>query len=352
MTITATPSVEWVDTSAGVISAVLPWRLPTLPSINDGDLSAPVRNRLRGNAIGIVHQITHRRFEIRRVTRRIVSAGPDPYLGPSIDLSLLDPIDTPRRVVAITIDGAVTLDWFQAEHRLYATAGTALGVFLGSCCPIWSANVELVIDEGESPPTEVLEAAAWLYGELVKMHLGDECDLPSNATSVSRDGVTVQLSPDFTDAVPMLGIVKRLYGDQISTFRLIDPTMVPLVAPTTRVEVQNGDSTRPLSITRGDTASFSFSFVEASGSGVVPTNIAGRTYAAQIRDGAGVLVATFTATPADAANGLLVLTLTSIQTAALVAGATYWWDLQETVGAEVTTMFVGSRVFVAEQVTQ
>ena len=79
-------------------------------------------------------------------------------------------------------------------------------------------------------------------------------------------------------------------------------------------------------------------------------DIAGYQYAAQIRDTAGNLAATFTCAIVDAATGKFSVALTNAQTAALVAGTTYRWDLEETVSG-VTIQLAFGDVSVSDEVT-
>lgn len=91
-------------------------------------------------------------------------------------------------------------------------------------------------------------------------------------------------------------------------------------------------ATRNLTIYMGDAYDHEITFTDADGD---PINMAG-TWRAQIRkrvSDAAALVA-FTVDTTDAATGVLVLSLTKAETAALTDGGA-WWDLEET-GAGVT----------------
>lgn len=79
-------------------------------------------------------------------------------------------------------------------------------------------------------------------------------------------------------------------------------------------------------------------------------NLAGYTYAAQIRDVAGNLAATFTCAVVDAGAGTFSVSLTNAQTAALTAGTVYRWDLEETISG-VTIQLIYGDVSVTDEVT-
>jgi len=90
----------------------------------------------------------------------------------------------------------------------------------------------------------------------------------------------------------------------------------------------------------GDSKQININFKNNAGSYV---NITGRTYKAQIRRTADDpnVMAEFTCVIANGAQGQLVLTLTPTQTSALRAGSAKW-DLQETYGSTVNTIFKGT----------
>jgi len=73
----------------------------------------------------------------------------------------------------------------------------------------------------------------------------------------------------------------------------------------------------------------------------------GRTWEAQVRaslDEPDTIIATFTVDDADAAAGVLLLTLPATESANLITvggRATYYWDLQATESGVVKTWFAG-----------
>lgn len=353
MVIAATPSVQWVDSAGNVSVQTLPWRLPTVgripPAIST--LSTELVDQLRGAAIEVVHEVTGRRFELRRRVLRVIRPGARDDVV-RFDLGLVDPLFTPRNVIAVRVDGVPTFDWVQAEEFLYPIPGTRLEALLAGAGPYTTTRLEIEVDEGEPVEALVLQAAAYLFAEFVKLAVGDECDLPANATSVSRDGVSVQLSTDFTESVPILGIVKRLAGTRQS-WRMIDPVKFPVVIPVSSTTTPNA-AARNLIAVAGDTETYEFGFVRLADGAPVPEDISGRTYAALVRTtptGSGSPAATFLCEIIDGPGGILLLTLDNSVTSGLTPGAAYWWDLQETVDGEPTTLFAGSRLIVRPSVT-
>lgn len=109
---------------------------------------------------------------------------------------------------------------------------------------------------------------------------------------------------------------------------------------------------RNLVIVHGDDYSHTVTVVDSDSVAIVLT---GRTYAAQIRSSpatAGTADATFTVSLTNLATGIVVISLTDTQTAALIPGLPYFWDLQETVTATTfTTTILAGKVSVVQDVT-
>lgn len=98
------------------------------------------------------------------------------------------------------------------------------------------------------------------------------------------------------------------------------------------------DSTVYVSAYRGDDIDLDVALFGAAGQGL---DITGWSWAAQLRDSAGVLVADWTVLVTDAVAGELSLMLTAAQTSGL-ALADFDWDLQATdTSASVKTLVVG-----------
>jgi hypothetical protein len=78
-------------------------------------------------------------------------------------------------------------------------------------------------------------------------------------------------------------------------------------------------------------------------------NITSRTYSGQIRKkrNSDTIAATFSSEITNAANGVVVMSLTSANTANIAAGS-YVYDFQETNGSVVTTLITGVVTVVGE----
>ena len=83
----------------------------------------------------------------------------------------------------------------------------------------------------------------------------------------------------------------------------------------------------------------------------VVTNIAGYSFAAQVRTTTGTLVQSMTCTVTNAAAGQFTVSLTGAQTAALTAGTLYVWSLEQSVSGVVSELIRGY-VNVVDEVTQ
>jgi hypothetical protein len=106
----------------------------------------------------------------------------------------------------------------------------------------------------------------------------------------------------------------------------------------------------PLSIRIGDTETISLTMQDSASAAI---NIAGRSYAAQIRPSAdsSTVLASFTcALVGSGSTGQVTCTLPASTTSALSAG-TGVFDLQETNGTVVTTILAG-QVTITQDVTR
>lgn len=99
-------------------------------------------------------------------------------------------------------------------------------------------------------------------------------------------------------------------------------------------------ATRNITIYQGDTYAHELRIKNSANANVTITS---RTYTGQIRKkrNSDTAAATFTSEITNAANGIVVLSLTSAQTANIAAG-TYVYDFQETNGATITTLITGT----------
>jgi len=95
-----------------------------------------------------------------------------------------------------------------------------------------------------------------------------------------------------------------------------------------------------LTFVRGDTETVQ---VTMTSDGTTPVDITGRTYAAQMRTTPDIaaISATATCSITNAVNGVMNALFTATSTATLDPGY-YYWDLQETNGATVTTVIQGT----------
>lgn len=101
-----------------------------------------------------------------------------------------------------------------------------------------------------------------------------------------------------------------------------------------------------LTITRGDTEVVE---VTITTDGTTPVDIAGRTYASQMRTSPDItaIAITGTCTITSAANGQMKVVFAAADTADLDPGYLYW-DLQETNGSVVTTILSGTVTVLAD----
>ena len=84
----------------------------------------------------------------------------------------------------------------------------------------WSVTVEY----GRLPPPDLVFAAKELATQIAAKCNGEECDLPDNATSISRDGMTIQLSvpTDGTTGLPLVDSIVANYAKRAPR-RMLDP---------------------------------------------------------------------------------------------------------------------------------
>lgn len=107
------------------------------------------------------------------------------------------------------------LDRVWPSQDLQVPYGSALA-------PTW----QLSLRHGIQPPPSVLLAAGDLYCQLAAYSIGAACDLPANAVSVTREGVTIKLETGLL-AIPTVKIALDTYPRTRRRSRLVDPS-VPL----------------------------------------------------------------------------------------------------------------------------
>jgi hypothetical protein len=154
-------------------------------------------------------------------------------------LDLLEWVSGPIvEITDVTVNGATVTDdyWTLVNHRWL----TALDPDDSTPTPllpwpyqnmrrltgegVWSVTVE----HGQNPPAPLRMAAAELACQLLQRMLGRDCDLPDNATSVSRQGVTVSLQARTEGKIglPTVDAVIETYGcigKRGRASRLVDP---------------------------------------------------------------------------------------------------------------------------------
>ena len=100
-------------------------------------------------------------------------------------------------------------------------------------------------------------------------------------------------------------------------------------------------ATRDITIYQGDTYGHVITITDDA-TPPVATDVSGRTFAAQIRryPSSDTIAAQFAVDMTDAATGVVQLSLTATQTAALVAGP-YAFDVHMITGTTTLTLFAG-----------
>lgn len=106
---------------------------------------------------------------------------------------------------------------------------------------------------------------------------------------------------------------------------------------------------RNITIYKGDSYTHQINIKNSANTAI---NITGRSYVSQIRKSKASesILVSFTTTITNAANGVLTMTLTAAQTSNINTGI-YYYDLQETNGATITTL-MGGKVTVTGEVSR
>lgn len=101
-----------------------------------------------------------------------------------------------------------------------------------------------------------------------------------------------------------------------------------------------------IKIMRGDTETFVISIKDSTNS---PVDLSTSVFASQIRYNRDdiAIAASFTCTVTNAAAGQVTIVLSATSSAALEDGIAYW-DLQRTVGGEVSTVVAGKCTILAD----
>lgn len=92
----------------------------------------------------------------------------------------------------------------------------------------------ITVSHGSGPPASVLDATMYLACQLLRRRSGRECDLPDNATSIARDGVSINFAvpTNGRTGIPSIDTVLDLYAGNRTRRRMHDPlTRVSPVNP-------------------------------------------------------------------------------------------------------------------------
>ena len=104
----------------------------------------------------------------------------------------------------------------------------------------------------------------------------------------------------------------------------------------------------PITVWQGDTYAMPPITITSGGSAI---DVSAWSFSAKIATGYSTAsTATFSIATGSAASGIITLSLTSTQTAALTLTSSYVWDLQRTLAGDVKTLITG-KVRVKGQVT-
>jgi len=135
-----------------------------------------------------------------------------------------------RSIEAVTVDGVevdadgyrlVNARWLVAHRDGPLWPWPTQDEFADDGDPgTWSVDVV----HGEDPPPHLLDAAADLAKQLIAKCLGGECDLPDNATSISKDGMSIQLAVPTKGetGLPLVDSIVAMYPCR-QRRRLLDP---------------------------------------------------------------------------------------------------------------------------------
>jgi len=87
--------------------------------------------------------------------------------------------------------------------------------------PTWA----ICVRTGRMPPQSVINGAGALACNMFNACMGVACDIPANAVSVTKEGVTVRLETNILKGIPLVAVALDTYGDckKAAISRLIDP---------------------------------------------------------------------------------------------------------------------------------
>ena len=236
------PGLEWLPADTATQESKVRWALP-MGCCSDApvELEDPVWLGMQAAAIEAIDRVTHRRyggpclFEVRpcppdccRCQRIVCCCGWDrmnlqQFVGRKV-----------RAIASITVncqafDGEVDPADYRLDNQRYLTPirGGALWPW-----PPQDLNTAAGDDgtwyihlvAGNSPNQLILQAAADVACSLWGICQGRACDVPTNAVSISREGVTITLESGMLRQVPSAALVMDIYQKRVRPPRIWDPT--------------------------------------------------------------------------------------------------------------------------------
>lgn len=245
----ATPGGDTVTAEPVLVTVLVPNTHPLID--NDGGVCEPwiTVNDLCATVDGTKDE-TLAIAAVNEAVRWLNDATGNAWMGPCTaflrpnvgDTSICDPLTTSRRgrrpidltlwleppvlsIVELRVDGEVIAPkwYYLADGKLHASSG-----WDDDDSPLipWPEQNErrqagapgtwdVTVRHGSPPPESLVGAARTLACELYKSCTGDEsCELPKNAASVSRDGVTITFQPPVRGrtGIPRVDAQIDLYG--------------------------------------------------------------------------------------------------------------------------------------------
>lgn len=258
MTLCPSPALAWeAHPGEEPLERPLRWVLPTgcyddLPDADDG---APwlIWLGMQAAAIDVMDRITHRRWsgpcryevrpcitECRGCVRRSCSCN-----WTRLDLGRLLPREL-RGIVEIRLgcDGecdAVPANEWRIDNNRYLTPmrdgalwpwpRQDLNLPAGDPGTWW-----IIAVAGREPGQAVLQATGDLAYQLWRLCNGESCDVPANAVSITREGVTVSLEAGLIRQLPLAATIQDLYGKPYRKQRIWSP-----LDPAAAVRLVGGD---------------------------------------------------------------------------------------------------------------
>jgi hypothetical protein len=227
----------WTDPGLPPVQAVIIWPVD-VSCCTTTDLLLPVNRRFVAAAVEALWEKTCGKYGICTVTVRPCERICGCYSGCIGECAwrkfdLRDLVTAPIvSVDAVNIEGVVipAADYWIADGRYLVPYRT------GALWDIQPQDMNapfpgpgtwgITITVGQIPPPLLLIAAAELACQIARYCSGQPCDLPPNAISVTRDGVTVRLETGF-QAIPTVKMALEAYGCDKTTkkyrSRIVDP---------------------------------------------------------------------------------------------------------------------------------